>query len=124
MHNGSLYILFQSPSKKRQLTVAQEKKDDEATKWANRGNLNFEAEKKSARSQFPVSRNMCLASAGFWAVMIFLIYLAISYGLIYSRIKQESDLDGNCKSDLISGKEENMEIVSCFFKTAWVKTGT
>ena len=96
------------------MTIAQEKKDDEATKWSNTGKGNFDAEKKAIRQQFPISRNMFLGSLLFWTVMIFLIYLAIGYGLIYSRIKQESDLDGHCKTDLISGKEENMEIVSCY----------
>ncbi|XP_005101163.1 uncharacterized protein LOC101846889 [Aplysia californica] len=89
--------------------LAQQKKDDEKNHW--KANYSFEKEKEAARKQFPLTSNMVVMSLLFWIVISALVYLVVSYSILYARIKQESDLDGPCRQIFSTLKEENLKIL-------------
>ena len=101
---------FQAASRDRK--IAEKKKHDEAARWKDKGNQNFAKEKAEARKKFPVSNNMFVLSGLFWLFIVAMVYTLVTYGIIYSRIKQESDLDGPCQHTFSHLKEENLKIVS------------
>ena len=55
---------------------------------------------------------MFALSGIFWLVILFILYVVVSYALLYSRVTQEADLDGPCQNVLSDIKEENLKIVS------------